>query len=137
MVIGYTTGVFDLFHIGHLNMLRNAKGLCDKLIVGVTIDKLVYYKNKQPIIPFSERIDIVRSCKFVDIAIPQVTMDKYEAWKKLKFDILFVGDDWYNTSKWNDFENELKQVDVKIIYFPYSKDTNSTLLANTLKNSVR
>ncbi|EDF9504031.1 adenylyltransferase/cytidyltransferase family protein, partial [Campylobacter coli] len=95
--LGYTSGVYDLFHIGHLNLLKNAKGLCDKLIVGVTIDELVQYKNKKSVIPFSERIEIVRSIKYVDAAIPQENIDKYQMWEKLHFDVLFVGDDWFNT----------------------------------------
>ncbi|EOG3978193.1 adenylyltransferase/cytidyltransferase family protein [Campylobacter coli] len=84
--LGYTSGVYDLFHIGHLNLLKNAKGLCDKLIVGVTIDELVQYKNKKSVIPFSERIEIVRSIKYVDAAIPQENIDKYQMWEKLHFD---------------------------------------------------
>jgi glycerol-3-phosphate cytidylyltransferase len=132
MVIGYTTGVFDLFHIGHLNMLKNAKGLCDKLIVGVTTDELVSYKGKKPVIPFNERLEIVRSIKFVDAAIPQYTMDKLEAWKKLKFDIMFVGDDWYNTDKWNELELQFNNLGVKIVYFPYTQGTSSTLINQVL-----
>lgn len=79
--LGYTSGVYDLFHIGHLNLLKNAKGLCDKLIVGVAIDELVQYKNKKSVIPFSERIEIVRSIKYVDAAIPQENIDKYQMWE--------------------------------------------------------
>ena len=105
--IGYTTGVFDLFHIGHLNLLKNAKGMCDKLVVGVSSDKLVEYKNKKSVIPFEERIEIVRNIKFVDAVIPQMDMDKFSIWKKIKFDIMFVGDDWFNTEKWNDLEKNL------------------------------
>ncbi len=86
--LGYTSGVYDLFHIGHLNLLKNAKGLCDKLIVGVTIDELVQYKNKKSVIPFSERIEIVRSIKYVDAAIPQENIDKYQMWEKLHFDVM-------------------------------------------------
>ena len=133
MVIGYTTGVFDLFHIGHLIMLKNAKSLCDKLIVGVTTDELVSYKNKNPVIPFEERLEIVRSIKYVDAAIPQYSMDKFDAWNKLKFDVMFVGDDWYNTSKWIEFEKQFKEVGVKIIYFPYTKGTSSTIINQTLQ----
>ena len=132
MIIGYTTGVYDLFHIGHLNLLKNAKGLCDKLIVGVTVDELVAYKQKKAVIPFEERIEIVRNIKCVDVAIPQNTIDKFEAWKKLHYDVLFVGDDWYATSSWEKMEEELKQVGVRIIYFPYTKTTSSTVIRDTL-----
>jgi len=132
MIIGYTTGVFDLFHIGHLNMLKNAKSMCDKLIVGVTTDELVSYKHKKAVIPFEERIEIVRSIKYVDAVVPQESMDKMEAWSKLKFDIMFVGDDWYGTEKWARYEEEFNKVNVKIIYFPYYKGTSSTLINETL-----
>ncbi len=132
MVVGYTTGVYDLFHIGHLNLLKNAKGLCDKLIVGVTVDKLVAYKNKKSVIPFEERIEIVRSIKYVDAAIPQENIDKFETWKKLHFDVLFVGDDWYKSERWEEMEKKFKEVGVRIIYFPYTKGTSSTLINQTL-----
>lgn len=134
MVLGYTTGVFDLFHIGHLNMLKNAKGMCDKLIVGVTTDELVSYKHKKAVIPFEERIEIVRSIECVDVAIPQRSMDKFEAWKKLKFDVMFVGDDWYATEKWEEYEKQFTEVGVKIIYFPYTQGTSSTLINEVLRN---
>ena len=133
MIIGYTGGVFDLCHIGHINLLRNTKSLCDKLIVGVTTDKLVAYKHKKSVIPFKERIEIIRSIKFVDCAIPQEEIDKFKIWKKLKFDILFVGDDWHNDPKWKEYENKLKKVGVKVIYFPYTKGTTSTLINQTLE----
>ncbi|WP_313606371.1 adenylyltransferase/cytidyltransferase family protein [Comamonas jiangduensis] len=133
MVIGYTTGVFDLFHVGHINVLRNAKSMCDRLIVGVTIDELVAYKNKKSVIPFEERIEIVRACKYVDLAVPQMTMDKMDALNRYKFDIMFVGDDWYGTDKWEDFDKSFSSRGVKIIYFPYTKSTSSTLINETLK----
>jgi glycerol-3-phosphate cytidylyltransferase len=133
MIIGYTTGVYDLFHIGHLNLLRNAKSMCDKLIVGVTSDKLVSYKHKKAVIPFAERMEIIRSIRYVDAVIPQETMDKMEMWKKLKFDVMFVGDDWYKSSKWDDIEKQFTSVGVRIVYFPYSKGTSSTILNDTLK----
>ena len=132
VIIGYTTGVFDLFHIGHLTMLKNAKGMCDKLIVGVTVDELVKYKHKKAVIPFEERIEIVRSIKFVDAAIPQNTMDKFESWQKLKFDVMFVGDDWYGSSKWQEYDRQFNEVGVRIVYFPYTKGTSSTLINQTL-----
>ena len=137
MVIGYTTGVYDLFHVGHLNMLRNAKSLCDKLIVGVSTDELVKYKFKKAVIPFKERIKIVRSIRYVDVAIPQADINKVLAWKKIKYNILFVGDDWYGEKKWKDFEKTLKKKDVKIVYFPYTKGTSSTILNNTLRKLRR
>ncbi|NUN68354.1 MAG: adenylyltransferase/cytidyltransferase family protein [Bacteroidetes bacterium] len=136
MIIGYTSGVFDLFHIGHLNILRNAKSVCDKLIVGVTTDELVSYKHKKAVIPFHERLEIVRSIKYVDAVVPQESMDKYETWRKLKFDIMIVGDDWYKTEKWQDFEKQFSEVGVRIIFFPYTKGTSSTIINQTL-NSLR
>jgi glycerol-3-phosphate cytidylyltransferase len=132
MIIGYTTGVFDLFHIGHVNLLRNAKSLCDRLIVGVTSDELVSYKNKRSVIPFEERIEIVRSSKYVDLAVPQLTMDKIDAYKRYKFNIMFVGDDWYASDKWKDLDNEFSKMNVSIIYFPYTANTSSTLINETL-----
>lgn len=132
MIIGYTSGVYDLFHIGHLNLLKNAKGLCDKLIVGVSVDKLVEYKMKKPVIPFTERIEIVRSCKFVDAAIPQEELDKFKMWEKLHFDVLFVGDDWYNTPSWKEMEEKFSKVGVRVVYFPYTKGTSSTLINEIL-----
>lgn len=132
MTIGYTSGVYDLFHVGHLNMLRNAKSLCDKLIVGVTTDELVAYKNKKAVIPFHERIEIVRNIKCVDAVVPQEDMNKMKQWEKLKFDVIFVGDDWYNTDKWKEFETEFKEVGVQIVFFPYTKGVSSTKLNEIL-----
>jgi len=133
MIIGYTTGVYDLFHIGHLNLLKNAKGLCDKLIVGVTTDELVSYKNKRAVIPFEERQEIVRNISYVDAVVPQESMDKMEAWKRLNFDIMFVGDDWHKSSKWEVLEKEFNELSVKIVYFPYTKGTSSTLINEVLE----
>ena len=135
MVIGYTTGVYDLFHIGHLNMLKNAKGMCDKLVVGVTVDELVSYKGKQAIIPFEERIEIVRACRYVDAAVPQYDMDKITACKKLGASVLFVGDDWYNTEKWNKFEKDCAEEGIKIIYFPYTRTVSTTDLIRRIQAS--
>lgn len=134
MIIGYTAGVFDLFHIGHLNLLKNAKGMCDKLIVGVTTDELVAYKNKKAVIPFEERIEIVRSIKYVDAVVAQEDMDKLTMALKLKASLLFVGDDWYQTEKWNNYEKEFAAHNIRIVYFPYTKTTSSTLINETLKS---
>jgi glycerol-3-phosphate cytidylyltransferase len=135
MIIGYTTGVFDLFHIGHLNLLKNARGLCDKLIVGITTDELVAYKFKRAVIPFEERLEIVRSIKYVDAAIPQETMDKVEAWKRIRFDVMFVGDDWYGADTWRELERKFAEFGVRIVYFPYTRGTSSTLLNDILVKS--
>ena len=137
MVIGYTTGVYDLFHIGHLNLLKNAKGLCDKLIVGVTVDELVSYKHKKAVIPFEDRIEIVRSIKYVDAAIPQESLDKFEMWKKIRFDVLFVGDDWYNSERWQELEEKFKEVGVRVVYFPYTKGISSTIISYALQELRR
>lgn len=132
MIIGYTTGVYDLFHIGHLNLLKNAKGMCDKLIVGVTVDELVAYKGKKSLIPFEDRIELVRSCRYVDAAVPQYDMDKLAACKKLGATFLFVGDDWYGTEKWKAYEEEFAREGIKIIYFPYTKGISSTQIQKAL-----
>lgn len=132
MIIGYTSGVFDLFHVGHLRILRNARGMCDKLIVGVTTDELVAYKKKRAVIPFDERLEIVRSIEYVDSVVAQENMDKFAMWEKLKFDVLFVGDDWQKTEKWDDYEKQFAEVGVRIVYFPYTKGTSSTMINEVL-----
>lgn len=132
-IVGYTTGVFDLFHIGHLNLLRRAKAMCDFLIVGVSTDELVGYKHKKAVIPFHERMEIISHVRGVDLVVPQYDMDKAAAWEKFKFDIMFVGDDWHNTDKWKKIEEELAKKDVKIIYLPYTKGTSSTLINQILE----
>ena len=132
--IGYTTGVFDLFHIGHLNILKRAKLECDYLIVGITTDELALSAKKQkPVIPFQERMEIVESIKFVDEVVPQTNYNKMEAWNNLKFDRMFVGDDWKGTKEWIKIEKDLGQYNVEIIYFSYTIHTSSTMLRNILK----
>lgn len=133
MVIGYTTGVFDLFHHGHVNLLRNARSLCDKLIVGVTIDDLVSYKAKKAVIPFENRMDVVRACRYVDLVVAQDSMDKMLAFENFKFDLVFVGDDWQNTDRWNEIDSKFKDVGVRVIYLPYTKSVSSTLVNETLE----
>ena len=131
--VGYTTGVVDMFHIGNLNILRRAKEQCDYLIVGVSTDELVKeYKNKTPIIPFEERAEIVQSIDCVDRVIAQENRDKYEAWRELKFDVMFVGDDWKGKPLFMKLEEEFKKVGVDVVYFPYTKDTSSTILREKL-----
>lgn len=133
--IGYTTGVFDMFHVGHLNILRRAKEQCDTLIVGVSTDELVEsYKHKKPIIPFAERVAIVEAIKYVDRVVPQESMDKYAAWEKLHFNRLFHGSDWKGTAMYDEVEEKLKAVGVEVIYFDYTKGTSSSLLKQKLYN---
>ena len=135
MVLGYTTGVFDLFHVGHLNILKNAKSMCDKLIVGITADEIMWeYKNKSPVIPFDERMQIVSSIKYVDAVVPQNSMDKMDAWKRYKFDVMIVGDDWYKSDKWNKLEESFDGTGVKIIYYPYTTGTSSTIINEILEH---
>jgi glycerol-3-phosphate cytidylyltransferase len=137
MKIGYTAGVFDLFHIGHLNLLRNARALCDKLVVGVTTDELVSYKHKRAVIAFTERIELVRACRYVDAVVPQESLDKFAAWEKLRFDVMFVGDDWFKHERWQELEQRFAAVGVKIVYFPYTKGTSSTLINEVLQKLRR
>ena len=127
--IGYTTGVYDMFHIGHLNILKRAKEQCDFLVVGVSTDEVVKnYKNKTPVIPFEDRFEIIKAIKYVDKAIPQTSMDKYLAWKQEHFDVIFHGDDWKNSKMYNEMEEKLKKEGVDFVYFPYTKDVSSTIL---------
>jgi glycerol-3-phosphate cytidylyltransferase len=131
--IGYTTGVFDLFHVGHLNLLRKARLECDFLIVGVTTDELCEsFKKKRPIIPFAERMAIVEGIRYVDSVVPQVNYDKFEAWENLKFNMMFVGDDWKGTEKWIALEKQFADLGVEINYFPYSHQTSSTKIRQIL-----
>lgn len=131
-IIGYTAGVFDLFHIGHLNLLKNAKSMCDYLVVGITIDSLVEYKGKQSVIPFEERIEIVRCLECVDAVVPQEDMDKLRMCQKLKATVMFVGDDWYGTEKWDQLEKDFENDGRKIVYFPYTKHTSSTKITKII-----
>jgi len=133
-VVGYTTGVFDLFHIGHLRLLQRAKSKCDRLIVGVSTDELVMkYKNKKPVIPFEERIEIVSALKCVDEVIPQTHRDKIAAYHEIKFDVMFVGSDWKGSELFNKVEAELAGYGVRVIYFDYTNTVSSTSLQSTLQ----
>lgn len=127
--IGYTAGVYDMFHIGHLNLLKKAKEQCDYLIVAVSTDELVQKeKNKTPIIPFEERAAIVEAIKYVDKVVPQVDKNKFGAWEKHKFNVMFVGDDWKGKPLFQEAQRKLSEVNVDVVYFPYTKHISSTLL---------
>lgn len=133
MIIGYTTGVFDMFHIGHLNILKRAKEKCDFLIVGVSTDEVVQkYKNKMPIVPFAERVEIVSAIKYVDQVVAQETMDKLEAWEKLHFNVLFHGDDWKGSNMYNSIEKRLEEVGVEVVFLPHTDGISSTILRDRL-----
>lgn len=133
MKIGYTTGTFDMFHIGHLNILRQAKAMCDHLIVGVSTDELVReYKHKSPIIPFEERMEIVRAIRYVDEVVPQVNRDKIGAYKRYGFDVMFVGDDWRGNPLFNEVEEYLKQHNASVVYFSYTKGVSSSDLRDKI-----
>lgn len=134
-IIGYTTGVFDMFHIGHLNILKNAKARCDYLIVGVSTDDVVEtYKNHRPIIPFDERVEIVSSIKYVDEVVPQTSMNKMEAYNKLHFDVLFHGSDWKGSDMYNQIIKDFSEIGVKVEFLPHTEGTSSTMLREKLLN---
>lgn len=136
-IIGYTTGVYDMFHIGHLNILRRAKEQCDYLIVGVSTDELVQHeKNKTPVIPYKERVEIISAIKYVDEVVPQVDKNKLGAWEKYRFDKMFVGSDWQGTPQWKVYEEEFKKVGVQIIYLPHTDGISSTQLTDYIKNEL-
>ena len=127
--VGYTTGVFDLFHVGHLKILQKAKSFCEQLVVGVSNDELVKeYKGKHPIVNFEERVEIVEAIKYVDKVIPQSSHDKLKAWQEVQFNVLFHGDDWKNTPLYEKIQNDLNEKGVELIFLPYTKGISSSEL---------
>lgn len=136
--IGYTAGVYDMFHIGHLNVIMNAKKLCDQLIVAVSSDDLV--KNQKgviPIIPFEERMKIVQALRYVDRVVTQESYDiegKIQAAKEYGVDVMFVGDDWKGSAKWNTIEEKLAEIGVDVVYLPHTEGISSTMLRKLLRN---
>jgi len=134
-IVGYTSGVFDTFHVGHSNILKRAKAQCDYLIVGVTVDELVSYKDTQPLYPYEDRVEIIRNIKGVDEVVPQDHLDKLEMWKKNNFDVMFIGDDWKNTERFKEYEKNLATVGVKIIYLPYTKGVSTSFMKQIIKNA--
>ena len=133
--IGYTTGVYDMFDIGHLNILKRAKEHCDYLIVGVSTDELVEsYKHRTPLIPFAERKAIVEAIRYVDEVVVQENMDKFAAWERLHFHAVFLGDDWKGTEKWKRYEEELATVGCDVVYLDYTDGISSTILRDRLNS---
>ena len=133
--IGYVPGASDLFHIGHLNILRRAREHCDFLIAGVVADDvLIRHKGVTPVVPLAERIEIVRNVRYVDMAHAAMTNDKVAIWKELRFNILFKGDDWRGTEKGNKLERDFAAIGVEVAYFPYTQATSSSAVRRTLQN---
>lgn len=126
---GYTSGVYDMFHIGHLNILKNAKEYCDFLVVGVTTDELCLQRKKRtPIIKYEDRFKIIQAIRYVDLVVPQENMDKLAMVKKLQCDVVFVGSDWKGTPSWNEYEKQFKEIGVDVIYLPHTDGISSTIL---------
>lgn len=131
--IGYTTGVYDMFHIGHLNILKRAKEQCEYLIVGVTTDELcVSRKNKKPIICYEDRKAIIEAIKYVDKVVPQTDMDKFKAIKEYKADVVFVGSDWQGTPAWQEYEKQFNSLGCSVVYLDHTDGISSTILRERL-----
>mgnify|MGYP001291933041 CR=1 FL=1 len=133
-VVGYAPGVYDLFHIGHLNILRHAREHCDVLVVGVVSDELATaVKGRPPVIPLEERLEIVRALSIVDVAVAEVWPSKVETWRHVPFDVIFKGDDWKGTPKGDQLERDMASIGVRVHYFPYTHHTSSTILRAALE----
>lgn len=136
--IGYAGGAYDLFHVGHLNILRRAKSQCDHLIAGVASDEMLELtKGRRPVVPLAERLEIVRSIRFVDTAVPEVFTDKLQTWRVLGFDVYFKGDDWRGTPKGEELERDFASVGVEVVYFPYTMRTSSTSVRRSLDEILK
>ncbi|MCG2620543.1 adenylyltransferase/cytidyltransferase family protein [Arthrobacter sp. I2-34] len=132
-VVGYAAGAFDLFHVGHLNILRQARSRCDYLVAGVVSDEICYAtKGRYPVVPLQERLEIVRHISYVDEAVAEVSPDRLQTWTEVGFDVFFKGDDWKNTEKGRRLERDFASVGVSVVYFPYTMHTSSTALRKAL-----
>lgn len=133
---GYTAGVYDMFHIGHLNVIKNAKALCEYLIVAVSTDEVVEAgKHKKTVIPFEERVKIVESIRYVDQVVPQNSYEidaKITAAIENQIDVMFVGDDWKGTDKWNQIEEKLNAHGIEVVYLPHTDGISSTMLREAI-----
>ena len=138
--VGYVTGAFDLFHIGHLNVLKNSKSRCEYLIAGVLTDEIIEAeKHKTPFIPFEERIEIVKQCKYVDrvVSIDSHNTDKIDAWKELRFDCLFSGNDHDGQPYWTWLRRQLRSIGSNLEFFPYTQSTSSTMLQAAIRGEIK
>lgn len=134
---GYVPGGFDMFHIGHLNVLRASRERCDRLVVGVATDEALFeMKGRTPVIPHLERLEIVSQLKFVDAVVPDVSQDKRVAWRRVQFDVLFKGVDWAGTPKGERLEKEMSEVGARVVYLPYTDRTSSTMLREFLSAAI-
>lgn len=134
-VIGYAPGGYDMFHVGHLNILRHARDECDVLIAGVVTDDVLFAaKGRRPVVPLTERLEIVRSVRFVDDAVVDPHVDKFDSWREFGFNVLFKGDDWRGTAKGAMLERRLATVGARVRYFPYTIHTSSTVLRTFLNS---
>jgi glycerol-3-phosphate cytidylyltransferase len=132
-VVGYAPGAYDLFHIGHLNVLRHAAAHCDRLVAGVVSDEmLLLTKGRLPVVPLRERMEIVASLRCVDAVHVEVVPDKLDTWREVGFDVIFKGDDWRGTAKGDRLERDFAGVGVEVRYFPYTMHTSSTALRRAL-----
>jgi glycerol-3-phosphate cytidylyltransferase len=135
--VGYVPGVYDMFHVGHLNVLRNARLACDFLIAGIVSDEMTFNaKGKLPIIPLAERLEVVRSIRYVDDAVEEDVAEKLEMWQRLKFDVIIKGDDWRGTPKGDKLERDFASVGVEVVYLPYTMHTSSTKLRQVLDERI-
>lgn len=132
-IIGYASGVFDLFHVGHLNLLRQARAHCDHLVAGVLVDSVATHKGHRPVVPFHERLEIVRAVRYVDEAVEDGTLEKLEAWRQVGFHRLFKGDDWKGTARGAQWERDFSAVGVEVVYLPYTTHVSSTTLRRELR----
>lgn len=131
--VGYAPGVYDLFHIGHLNVLRHASELCDELVAGVVSDEMALLaKGARPVVPLDERLQIVQGVRYVSRAVAEVVPDKIDTWREVRFDVIFKGDDWRGTPKGERLERDMATVGVEVVYFPYTSHTSSTVLRQAL-----
>lgn len=135
--VGYVPGAFDMFHVGHLNVLRNARLACDFLIAGVVSDELVSaLKGQAPIVPLAERLEVVRAIRYVDLTVEEDVPEKLEMWRRLDFDVIIKGDDWRGTPKGDKLERDFASVGVEVVYLPYTAHTSSTMLRRLLHSRL-
>ncbi|MCX4554149.1 adenylyltransferase/cytidyltransferase family protein [Streptomyces sp. NBC_01500] len=132
VVVGYASGIFDLFHVGHLNLLKQAKSQCDYLVAGVLTDEAAGHKGKSPMVPLIERLEIVASMACVDRVVTDESLEKLEAWEKVRFNKFFKGDDWRGTPKGDQWEKDFAGVGVEVVWLPYTMHVSSTILRKVI-----